>query len=59
MKGYKTISTAGIITAIGMAQQMGVIDLVPEHYRGATLAGVGLIMALLRLKTNTSVGRQR
>ncbi|KAF0092734.1 MAG: hypothetical protein FD163_2557 [Hyphomonadaceae bacterium] len=58
MKGYKTLTAASVITAIGMAQQMGVIALVPEHYRGATLAGVGLIMALLRLKTNTQVGRR-
>lgn len=58
MKGYKTISAAGIITAIGMAQQMGVIDLVPEHYRGLALSGVGLVMAYLRLKTNTAVGQK-
>jgi|GEM_PF-2642850 hypothetical protein len=58
MKGYKTISTAGIITAIGAAQQMGVIDLVPEQYRGLALSSVGLLMAVLRLKTNTAVGRK-
>ncbi len=59
MKGYRTILVAGMITIIGSLQQIGALDLVPEHYRGVVIASIGLIMALLRLNTDTIVTRSK
>lgn len=59
MKGYRTILVAGMITIIGSLQQIGALDLVPEHYRGVAIASIGLVMAVLRLNTDTIVTRSK
>lgn len=53
MKGYKTLAASALITIIGSLQQIGVINLVPEHFQGVAIAAIGLVMAGLRLVTNT------
>jgi hypothetical protein len=58
MKGFKTIFAAAAISIVGLLQQYGAIDLVPEQYRGLALAGVGVVMAGLRLITTTPVGNR-
>lgn len=55
MKGYKTLIASGLITVIGFLQQSGVVDIIPEHFQGVTIAGIGLVMALLRLYTSTPI----
>lgn len=59
MKGYRTILAAAMITIIGSLQQIGALDMVPQEYRGVAIASVGLIMAVLRLNTDTSVMRSK
>ena len=57
MKGYRTMLVAGMLTIIGSLQQIGALDLVPQEYRGVAIAVIGLVMAVLRLNTNTSFSR--
>ena len=45
MKGFKTLTAASAITIIGGLQQAGIIDLIPENYRGVSVATIGLLMA--------------
>lgn len=57
MKGFKTIF-AGLATfAIGMLEQYDVTDIVPEKFDDLALAGVGVLMVLLRMVTTTPVGK--
>lgn len=53
MKGFKTLTAASAITIIGGLQQAGIVDLIPENYRGVSVATIGLLMAGLRLVTKT------
>lgn len=55
MKGFKTISAASIIAVIGMVQQSGAIDLIPEQYKGLVLVVIGALMGGLRVATNSSI----
>ena len=57
MKGYRTMLAAGLITLLGSLQQIGIIDLVPQEFRGVSIAAIGLVMAVLRLNTNTNFAR--
>lgn len=58
MKGFKTIFAAAAISLIGLLEQSGAVNLVPVEYQGIAIAGVGFLMAGLRLVTKTPVGRQ-
>jgi hypothetical protein len=53
MKGYRTLIIASLITIFGALQQAEVLNLVPYEYRGASIAIIGLIMAILRALTDT------
>lgn len=55
MKGYKTLIASALITIIGGLQQIGVIDLIPEHFQGVAIALLGLVMAGLRMVTTTPI----
>ena len=55
MKGFKTISVASIITLVGMIQQSGAIDLIPEQYKGIVLIVIGGLMGGLRVATDSSI----
>ena len=55
MKGYKTLIASILISGIGGLQQIGIIDQIPENYQGVTIATIGLVMAFLRLMTNTPI----
>lgn len=55
LKGYKTLIASGLITAFGFLQQSGVLDLVPAQFEGVAIAGIGLVMAVLRLYTTTPI----
>lgn len=55
MKGYKTLIASALITVVGGLQQIGVINLVPENFQGVAIAGIGLVMALLRLYTTSPI----
>jgi hypothetical protein len=58
MKGFKTLIVAVGVAAIGLLEQFDVTTIVPDKYDGLALAGVGVIMAALRLITNTPVGKK-
>ncbi len=53
MKGFRTLIVSGFLAALGMLQQVGIIDLIPENYRGLAISGVGFLMAILRLMTDS------
>lgn len=53
MKGFRTLFISALITLFGLFQQAGVIDLIPEEYRGLAISGIGFVMAILRMMTNT------
>lgn len=53
MKGFRTLFLSAIITMLGFFQQAGIIDLIPDNYRGIAISSIGLLMAILRLMTNT------
>ncbi len=55
LTGKKTLSVAAIITAIGFIQQSGIIDTIPENYKGLVVASIGLVMAVLRFMTKTPI----
>ena len=55
MRGFKTISVASVITAIGMVQQSGAVDLIPEQYKGIVLIVIGGLMGALRVATDSSI----
>ncbi len=55
LTGKKTLGAAAIITAIGFIQQSGIIDIVPENYKGLVVASIGLVMAVLRFMTKTPI----
>lgn len=55
MKGFKTISVAAIISFMGILQQADMINIIPDHYRGIFISSIGLIMAVLRLQTDSKV----
>lgn len=55
MKGFKTISAASVIAAIGMVQQSGAVDLIPEQYKGIVLIVIGGLMGGLRVATDSSI----
>lgn len=55
LTGKKTLGAAAIITAIGFIQQSGIIDIIPENYKGLVVASIGLVMAVLRFVTKTPI----
>ena len=55
MKGFRTLSVATLITLLGFLQQAQLVNLIPENYRGIFISIIGLVMAILRLKTNTKI----
>lgn len=57
MKGLRTLLFSLALTAIGLIEQSGALDLVPAKYVGLVVAAIGLITAALRMVTNTPVGK--
>ncbi len=55
MKGYRTLIFSSLITIVGSLEQLGFIQLIPVNYQGISIAFIGLIMAGLRLITNSAV----
>lgn len=53
MKGFKTLAASAAITIVGLVQQSGAVDLIPANYQGVSIAAIGLLMAGLRMVTNT------
>lgn len=50
-QGFKTYVVAAALVALGAAQQVGFVGIVPPGYEGLALAIAGLAMAALRKAT--------
>ena len=55
MKGFKTMAVAALLVVLGAVEQMGLVDLIPDEYKGFAIAVIGAIMAGLRVITTTPV----
>jgi hypothetical protein len=55
MKGFKTLAVSGALVLLGAADQLGLVDLVPDQYKGLVIAVIGAIMAGLRVITTSPV----
>ena len=55
MKGFKTMAVAALLVVLGMVEQSGIVDLIPDEYKGFAIAVIGAVMAGLRLVTTTPV----
>jgi hypothetical protein len=56
LKGWKTFIVAALVALAGVAQQADWISLIGPTNAGYVLTGVGVLMAILRLLTNTPAG---
>ena len=54
--GYKTMVTAGLLAALGVAQQSDLTQIVGSQNVGLWLLGIGIVMAVLRVVTDKPVG---
>lgn len=57
LQGKKTLSVSAIIVALGFIEQSGVINIIPENYKGFAIASIGFVMAGLRLITKTPISK--
>lgn len=55
MKGFKTLVFGAIITALGGIQAMDLAGIVPESLIGIVMAGIGVVVMVLRMLTDTPV----
>lgn len=55
MKGFKTMAVAALLVVLGAVEQMGLVDLIPDEYKGFAIAVIGAVMAGLRVITTTPV----
>lgn len=58
LKGWKTLTAAGLVTLFGTLQYADIVSVIGDKYAGVGYAAIGLLMAFLRLSTNTSVGKK-
>lgn len=56
LKGFKTILASVALIVIGVLEQLDVTELVGEQWTGLALAGIGVVVAALRMVTTTPVG---
>lgn len=54
MNGFKTLAASALISILGVLQQAGLIDIIPDNYQGVAVAGIGFVMAALRMVTKTA-----
>ena len=57
MKGWKTRGFGVIIVALGGIQAADLVDIVPADHIGIVMAGIGLVVMVLREFTNTPAGK--
>jgi len=57
MKGYKTLAFGMALAALGFAQQFDWAAIVPAHWTGLVMAGIGGMVMWLRSITNTPMGK--
>jgi hypothetical protein len=55
MKGFKTMAVAALLVLLGAVEQLGLVDLIPDEYKGLAIAVIGAVMAGLRVITTTPV----
>ena len=55
MKGYRTLIFGALITLLGGIEAADLAHVVPEQWNGVVLAGIGLVVMVLRTLTNTPV----
>lgn len=55
MKGFKTMAVAALLVLLGAVEQLGLVDLIPDQYKGLAIAVIGAVMAGLRVITTTPV----
>lgn len=57
LKGWKTISVAIAVGAVGAAQQADWVQVIPAADTGYVLTGLAALMMILRAVTSTPVGK--
>lgn len=61
MKGLRTVLFGGAVALLGLLEKFDVTqlaDLIPDTYEPLVFSAVGLIVIVLRLITNTPVGKK-
>lgn len=60
LTGYKTILVAALVTVVGALQSLDWVNLLPNNATttGYVVTALGLVMAVLRWFTNTSIGNK-
>ena len=56
LTGWKTLIVAALVALVGVAQQADWVTLVGSKDSGYVIAGIGVLMAVLRLITSTPAG---
>lgn len=59
MKGYRTLIIGAVIAALGFLQQFAWDTLIPEHWTGFVVAGIGALMMYMRKISDTPVGESK
>lgn len=57
-KGFKTLIFSMLLAFAGVLQQSDIVDLIPDKYRGLFVAFVALVVAVLRIFTDTKIGQK-
>ena len=57
MKGWKTLTFNLISAVFGVLGGADFVNLVPPQYQGYVISGVALVNMLLRMNTNTPIGK--
>ena len=58
LKGWNTILFNLAAAIFGVLEVADFTDLIPADYQGGVIAAIGFINMVLRLRTNTPVGRK-
>lgn len=58
MKGWKTLLVGAGLTLVGVVEQGAGMGLIPAEYSGLALSAAGTLMMVLRLVTDSPVGRK-
>ena len=49
------MAVAALLVLLGAVEQLGLVDLIPDEYKGLAIAVIGAVMAGLRVITTTPV----